>query len=35
MLELLQSPALRNLPKIDAEEIAHRIDAQRNGWKAS
>jgi hypothetical protein len=28
-------PPLRNLPRIDAEEIARRIDEQRNGWKAS
>jgi hypothetical protein len=33
MLELLQSPALRNLPKSDADEIARRIDEQRNGWQ--
>jgi hypothetical protein len=35
MLELLQSPALRNLPKSDAEEMARRIDEQRNGWQDS
>jgi hypothetical protein len=33
MLELLQSPALRNLPKSDADEMARRIDEQRNGWQ--
>jgi len=33
MLQLLQSPALRNLPKSDADEMARRIDELRNGWQ--
>ena len=33
MLELLQSPALRNLPKSNTDEMARRIAEQRNGWQ--